>query len=126
MATSADKDNNNTEMMEEIPLDDDDQTDQTATTHPKIDNIGEEMTEYTLRYEIPYNKGQANKNDFKKHVKLLVTLTEALDITELRIINNKNKRVKSLEDAKWLDQEYYKSHFNVHSDDIQRKTVIVH
>jgi hypothetical protein len=43
--------------------DDDEVTVQTATTNPKIDYIGEEMTEYTLRYEIPYNKGQANKND---------------------------------------------------------------
>jgi hypothetical protein len=126
MASSDDEDRNDTGQEEDITIDDDDITVQTATTHTKIDFIGEEMTEYTIRYEIPYKKGQANKTDYKKHVSLLIIMEKAFDQTELRIIDNKNQRVKSFEDAKWMDNAYYNSHFTVNQDEGQRKTVIVH
>jgi hypothetical protein len=126
MAASAEEDPNDMETPPDTTMENDDVTVQTETINPKIDYIGDEMTEYTLRYEIPYNKGQANKNDFKKHVTLLTTLTKAFDKTELRIVDNKNKRVKSFEEAKWKDREYYNSHFKVNLDENQRKTVIVH
>jgi hypothetical protein len=53
-------------------------------------------------------------------------LSKAFDLTELRIIDNKNLKAKAFKKPKWLDSEYFKSHFHVHVDTNQRKTVIVH
>jgi hypothetical protein len=126
MVTSDDANPDDTKYFHSTMTDEDDATVHTTTTATKTDYIAEEMTEHTIRYEIPFSKGQANKNDYKQHVKLLRILSDAFDTTELRIIDNKNKRVKSFNEPKWMDSEYFKSHFNVHLDVNQRKTVIVH
>jgi hypothetical protein len=52
-------------------MDDDDKTVCTSTTATQIDYIGQEMEEITIRFEIPYRKGDANNDDFTLHTKLL-------------------------------------------------------
>ncbi len=112
--------------LNDTMIDDDDKTVNTATTATKAGYVAQEMTEHTIRYEIPYKKGQANKDDFKQHVKLMITISKVFDETELRITDNKNQRVKNFEEPKWLDAAYFQSHFTVHIDEKQRRTVIAH
>jgi hypothetical protein len=107
-------------------MDDDDATVATTTTGTKTDFIEEEMEEQGLRFEIPYRKGQANSDDIKLHAQLLHILTTAYDDTELRIFNNKNKKIKNFQEKKWEDKNYHKTHFGTHVDKVQRKTVIAH
>lgn len=126
MATSTDENPSDIEMFNDAMQDDDDETVTTETLAPKIEYIAEEMIEYTLRYEIPFHNGHVNNDDYKHHANLLKTLTTAFDSTELRIIDNKNQRVTRFDQPKWQDAAYYKSHFNIHSDDAQRKSVIAH
>jgi hypothetical protein len=72
-------------------MDDDDQMVQTAMTATKMDYIGAKMTEHTICCKIPsYRKGHANHDNFQLHVQLLRKLSQTLDSTKLRIIDNKN------------------------------------
>jgi hypothetical protein len=75
--------------------DDDDKTAVTETVGTKTD-WELKLTENTLRFKTTHRKGQANKDDFKLHVKLLITMTKALDSTELRIIDNKTNKLNHL------------------------------
>jgi hypothetical protein len=106
--------------------DDDEETVCTTTATTKIDFIEQEMVESTIRYEIPYRDGQANIKDFQRHIELMKVFSKRFDNTELRFIDNRNQRVKDLQEDKWLDQDYYQSRFNIHQDESQRKTVIAH
>ena len=126
MADSSNEKDNVTEEADEAMIDDDDKTVETETVTTKTDFIEQEMTEHTIRYEIPFHKGQASKDDFQSHTKLLIKMSEAFDSTELRFVDNKNQRIKDFDDPKWLDLDYYKSHFMIHHDEAQRRTVMVH
>ncbi len=126
MADSSNEKDNVTEEADEAMIDDDDKTVETETVTTKTDFIEQEMTEHTIRYEIPFHKGQASKDDFQSHTKLLIKMSEAFDSTELQFVDNKNQRIKDFDDPKWLDLDYYKSHFTIHHDEAQRRTVMVH
>jgi hypothetical protein len=82
MVTSDDKNPDDPEyLFYSTMTNEDNATVHTTTTATKTDYIAEEMTEHTFRYKIPFSKGQANKNNFKQHVKLLKTLSDAFDTT---------------------------------------------
>jgi hypothetical protein len=107
-------------------MDDDDVTIGTETPTHKNDFIEAEMTEINIRYEIPFRKGNSALDDFQQHVKLLIAITKTFDKSDIRIYDNKNTRVKSFEEPKWLNKEYYEAHFTIHVEEAQRKTVMVH
>jgi hypothetical protein len=130
MATMAEPDYEDTIEPETIlttMVDDDEETVCTTTATTKIDFIEHEMVESTIRYKIPYRDGHANIKDFQRHIELMRVLTKCFDDTEFQFVDNRNQRVKDLHEEKWLDQDYYKSRFNIHHDEPQRKqTVIAH
>ena len=107
-------------------LDDDDVMIEAEKPPKKNGFIEAEMTDITIRFEIPFLKGQHNGEDYKRHVHLLISLTNAFDNSTVRIYDNKNTRIKSFTEPKWLNQEYYAEHFTIHVDEKQRKTVIAH
>jgi len=109
------------------PFDDDDNvTVCTATTATKLDYIEQEMEEFMIRYEISYRNGHPTDDDIQLHSKILRVLTKAFDDTESCIYNNKNKHIKDFTSQKWLDKDYYDSHFHLFHDKAQRKTVMAH
>jgi hypothetical protein len=126
MAESTDENPMEVEKTNENQTEADDITVATATKATKTDYIAQEMEEQGLRFEIPYRKGHASDDDTKLHAQLLKLLTNAFDENELRVYNNKNKKVKDFEEKKWEDNNYYKTHFDAHVDTQQRKTVVAH
>ncbi len=96
MADSSNEKDNVTEEADEAMIDDDDKTVETETVTTKTDFIEQEMTEHTIRYEIPFHKGQASKDDFQSHTKLLIKMSKAFDSTELRFVDNKTSALKIL------------------------------
>ena len=126
MADSPDMNPTEVANAKDTPMEDDDITVTTATTGPKTNFIEREMVESVLRYEIPYRKGKEQLDDLQIHAKLLGILANAFNKTKLRLFDNKNNRIKALDDPKWMDRNYYTSRFNHHVDRPQRKTVVVH
>jgi hypothetical protein len=126
MASSIDENPKETQNSDEIMIDEDDVTVVSGTKTTETDYIEQEMNETVLRFEIPYRNGQADDADTKLHAQLLQLLTTAYDETELRIFNNKNKRITDFQEEKWQNNEYYKSHFGTHVDTSGRKTVVAH
>ena len=106
--------------------DEDDVTVVTTTGATKTDFIAAEMTELHIRYEINDRKGKADVKALQHHIKLLIALTDAFDSSTLRVFDNKNNRIKTFHEPKWLDSEYHQDHFQAHHANTQRKTVIVH
>ena len=85
------------------------------------------MQDLNVRYEISYCHGQAHPGGIhKQHIKLLIALTSAFDKLLLQIYDNKNNRVKSFAEKKWMDKDYCDEHFTLHIEPRQRKTLIVH
>lgn len=126
MSETSNDDNADTPSIADVLMDDDDKTVTTETTTAKTDFIGQELTEHTIRFEIPFNQGDENKDAFQLHAKLLAVISKSVDKTDLRIINNKNKRVQAFDEPKWMDKTYHKSHFTVHVDSKQQRTIICH
>ena len=106
--------------------DDDDVTIVAEKPVKNNDFIESEMTDLTIRYEIPFKQGKESSNDFQLHVKLLIAITTSFDHATARIYDNKNNRVKSFTEVKWMDKDYYSEHFTLHVEKQQRKTVIAH
>jgi hypothetical protein len=126
MAASSSKNSKDTGTHNDTTMDDDDVTVNTEKPTNKTDFIEAEMTDLNIRYEIPFRKGQSNDEDYKQHVKLLIAITTNFDKSMIRIYDNKNIRVKSFEEPKWQNKEYFEDHFTIHVAETQRKTVIVH
>jgi hypothetical protein len=100
MVDSQNENGNKPKNPNGIMMDDDERTVPTETLTTKMDYIKKEMKDNTLHFKIPYCKGQANKHDFKLHVKLLITMTKAFNSTELQINKNKNQLIKSFAEPK--------------------------
>jgi hypothetical protein len=126
MATSSDKNPSERKDPEEDCMIDDDETVIAETQATTNDFIEEEMTDLKVRYEIPHRNGKSHGDDFKLHVQLLEAITKIFDKNTVRIYDNKNVRVKSFSERKWLNKEYYEDHFNIHDEKGQRNTVIIH
>jgi hypothetical protein len=126
MADSSNKNPVEPENRLDSLIDDDEETFCTSTTTTKPDFIEQEMEESTVRFEIPYKDGHANKDDFQRHVEILRVLIKWFDDTKICLVDNRNHRVKNLKGEKWMDHDYYKSRFNIHHEETQRKTVIAH
>jgi hypothetical protein len=126
MATLSGKNPDDTGTPGDILMDDDDETIITETATTTTDFLEAEMIELTLRYEIPFQKGQSSSDAFQHHVQFLILVTTAFDKASLRIYDNQNQRVKSFSEPKWLNKEYYEAHFHIHEETTQRKTVIIH
>lgn len=77
---------------------------------------------------MPYRQGHSDhQDDFKLHVQLLLTITQAFDKSTLHIYDNKNNNcVKSFAEPKWLNKEYYHDHFITHDAVGQCKTLVAH
>jgi hypothetical protein len=126
MAPSPDRNPKEVGNSNDIMMEDDEVTVVTETPTTKTDFIEAEMMDLNIRYEINHGKGHSPDEDHKRHIEFLIVITKAFDKSTLRIYDNKNKRVKSFAEAKWLDKEYYEDHFNTHSKESQRKTLVVH
>jgi hypothetical protein len=126
MAPSPPKNPDDTTNPEDAIMHDDDETVVAETPPTKIDFIEQEMTDINIRYEIPYRKGTANADDFKQHVQLLIAITTAYDKSTIRIYDNQNNRIRSFNEPKWNNKEYFEDHFTIHDETSQRKSVIVH
>lgn len=111
---------------DDTTMDDDDITVVTATPTAKTDFIEAEMMDLLLRYEIPFTTGHPQDDDFKNHVQLLIAITKTFDKSNIRIYDNKNTRVKSFAEQKWMNKEYFNDHFTMHIERSQRKTILVH
>ena len=126
MADTMDESHDDTAPLLGTETEDNDITIEAEKPTKKNDFIEAEMTDFNICYGMPYLKGHRNSDDYKCHIHLLISLTTAFDNSTMHIYDNKNNRVKSFTEPKWLDQEYYEEHFRLHDDEQQRKTVIVH
>jgi hypothetical protein len=63
MANSSDENADETTNAYKMMQDDDNKTVRTKTVTTKMAFIEQEMTEYTIRYEIPFCEGRTNKNN---------------------------------------------------------------
>jgi hypothetical protein len=114
MAASWKKNSNDTHKPEDETMANDDATVSAETPSSKTDFIKEEITDLNIRYEIPYRKGQANDDNFKLYVKLLIAITNTFDKATVRIYDNQNNRIQTFKEPKWQDKEYFEDHFNIH------------
>ena len=126
MAPSPEENSKEAEAQSNSLMDDDDVTVVTETPTSKTDFIEAEMTDQLLRYEIPFTNGHPTEDAFKLHVQLLIAITKAYDKSIVRIYDNTNTRVKSINEKQWLDKKYFENHFTLHVEESQRKTIIVH
>jgi hypothetical protein len=126
MADDNDANVNDTTNPDDTTMFDDDITVNTSTTKTTTNFFEHEMTEQTLRYEIPYRDGTPSPKDFEFHTNLLIALTETFDSTVLRVYTNNNERVIDFGEEKWMDSDYHNKHFKHHDDASQRKSIISH
>ena len=126
MAPSPQRNPKEGDPSDDLLMADDDATVAAETPTTKTDYIAAEMKDINIRYEIPHRHGQAHSDDYKQHVKLLIALTKSFDKSTIRIYDNKNNRVKSFSEKKWMDKEYYDEHFTLHDEPRQRKSIVAH
>jgi hypothetical protein len=126
MTKNMDESHGNIVPPEETVIEDDDKMVEAEKPAKRNDFIEADMTELLLRYRIPFRKGQSGSKNHQHHIKFLRLITTAFDKATVRIYENKNNRAKAILELKWMDQEYSMEYFNLHVDEQQRKTVIVH
>jgi hypothetical protein len=126
MADSNDMNATELSTVDTIMTGDDDQTVITSPGATKTNFIAAKMTDLHLRYKIPYRNGKPDTNAYQLHVKFLIAFTDNFDSSTIRVFDNKNNRIKTFHEPKWMNKEYYNNHFKLHNAEAQHKTVIVH
>jgi hypothetical protein len=95
-------------------------------TTTKTNTKAQELKDISIRYEIPVQVGHSIEDHLKLHNQLLQVLSAAFDTTNLHILDKKYQHVQNFDDSRWLDKDYYDSHFNHHVDIGERMVVIEH
>jgi hypothetical protein len=96
---------------------DSEQDDQSTATVPRgrtheIDD--DELVEIYIRYEITKTKKQDDRSPHLCHAAVLHNMYSSFSEDDLQIINNRNQCIKLPNYKKWVDETYYKKHFDLH------------
>jgi hypothetical protein len=93
--------------------------------HLEMGNLlTQDRTPMTIRYEIPVRRGKSLDASLQLHLQLLHHLDTTFRAQELQIYDNKLRRVSDFAAPKWLENEYYDSHFD-HKVDTNTNTIVL-
>jgi hypothetical protein len=126
MAAPSEEHDMETALLADSIMSDTEETLSPSQTATRTNIKAEEMKDISIRYEIPVQMGQSIEDHLELHNQLLQVLTAAFDNKNLHILDKKYQQVQNFDDSRWMDKDYYDSHFNHHVDISERMTVIDH
>ncbi len=130
MADSHDENCSEPESTKDTPMDEGDDNEHSTDKITKNAKIQQEMADLltqerepmNIRYEIPVRRGKSLDESLQLHLQLLHHLDKAFRKQDLMIYDKKLQRVTNFTAPKWLENDYYDSHFD-HCVDNDRKTI---
>jgi hypothetical protein len=116
MADSPEENTTVTKNPDDIVMEGDDSSTQTAPTGTKTDYIAKELIkELTLPFKLVVKKKEDFQLTMIRHIEVMRAFSDCGKMSESIIYDNKNQKVTNFRDQKWKDVDYYKSHFTIHT-----------